>query len=132
VVSVYETGRWLVEDEIAPRHGWQKRSHTYRLHWLLPDWEWELEERPGGAALRMKSPHGCLQLVVSEVQPENPARLEHSLFRAGECLYGGSKAEEVRGWTAPTYGCKLPALSLALDATAAGTVQFQTEFILPQ
>ena len=41
-VTAYADGHWQVRDEMLPlRMPWDKRPITYRLHWLLPDWEWE-------------------------------------------------------------------------------------------
>ncbi|RME87790.1 MAG: hypothetical protein D6770_08475, partial [Anaerolineae bacterium] len=54
-----------------------------------------------------------------------------SLVRAGELLYGEGEVPPTRGWVSPTYGVKEPALSLAVEARSADSVQFITEFIFP-
>ena len=45
--------RWAVEDELI-----SKKPHTYRLHWLLPDWEWEVENRESGFEIQFKVSFG--------------------------------------------------------------------------
>ncbi|HTX78094.1 MAG TPA: alginate lyase family protein, partial [Longilinea sp.] len=37
------TSRWLITDTLLPT-GSAVREHIFRLHWLLPDWPWKLEE----------------------------------------------------------------------------------------
>jgi hypothetical protein len=55
-----------------------------------------------------------------------------SLVRAGELLHGTAAPDPVRGWTSPTYGVKVPALSLAVETESADEVKFTTEFIFPK
>ena len=76
-----------------------------RLHWLLPDWDWKLEN----TTLRLKSPHGWISLEVS-----GDSELRSDLARAGELLFGEGQPEPTRGWVSPTYNFKNPALSFAV------------------
>jgi hypothetical protein len=66
------------------------------------------------------------------------AGLQVTLFRAGEPVYvsgpGGSETQAettIRGWASPTYGVKVPALSLAFETKSAIDVQFISEFVFP-
>jgi hypothetical protein len=90
---------WLVLDKLNSR-----RVHTYRLHWLLPDWPYDW--RAGSGELTLHSPDGPyhMQLLASE----RPC--ERSLVRADPA--------SPRGWQAPYYGGREPALSVALTRTA--------------
>jgi hypothetical protein len=54
-----------------------------------------------------------------------------SLARAGELLTGVGAPDPTRGWISPTYGVKVPALSLAIETKSANDVQFVSEFIFP-
>ena len=61
-----------------------------------------------------------------------------TLVRAGEMVYasgpGGLKSQAettIRGWVSPTYGVKVPALSLAIETKSANDVQFTSEFVFP-
>ncbi len=66
IVSVREDDRWLVEDEILPlRMPWDKKPRTFRLHWLLPDWKWSIENHGAEILLRLESPHGPVTLAVT-------------------------------------------------------------------
>ena len=61
-----------------------------------------------------------------------------TLFRAGELVYPSgpvgpeSQTEMIRGWVSPTYGVKVPALSLAIETKSAIDVQFTSEFYFPK
>ena len=60
-VTVYQDERWVVEDKLtSPR----RTPHVYRLHWLLPDYEWKIETRESGIGLRLKSPYGWITLSI--------------------------------------------------------------------
>jgi hypothetical protein len=60
-----------------------------------------------------------------------------TLVRAGEVLYrenqpkSSPQDDPIRGWMSPTYGVKLPALSLAVEIASADDVQFTSEFHFP-
>jgi len=118
----YEENAWLVEDNLISK---SQLSRAYRLHWLLPDWEWELEERGQIIEIGLNFPQGFLKLTLhsSEISKQN-----FSLIRAGELIEGNGDTFPTCGWYSPTYGVKIPALSLALEATASGTVKFISEF----
>jgi hypothetical protein len=61
-----------------------------------------------------------------------------TLVQAGETVFnagsGGSKSQPettIRGWVSPTYGVKVPALSLAIESKSPNDVQFTSEFVFP-
>ena len=113
---------WLVEDNLISE---PQLSRKYCLHWLLPDWEWALENREERIEISLKFPQGFLKLTLhaSEISKQN-----FSLVRAGELIKGNGDTFPTRGWYSPTYGVKIPALSLALDVTSSDTVEFISEF----
>jgi len=125
-VTVYADELWTVEDRLI-----SKEPHTYRLHWLLPDWEWKVENRESGFGLRIKAPLGWISLdIMSDSQlPNNNSPL--SLVRAGEVVYGERNVKPYEGWVSRRYGEKHPALSLAFEVQSEGTTQITTEFIFP-
>lgn len=123
-VRAEEDGRWQVEDELFS----QRRSSQEiraRLHWLLPDWAWELE----GKRLRLQSPHGEIRLEI-ETNPAQDAAVW--LIRAGEVVSGKGEVDPIQGWCSPTYDLKLPALSLVVEAKARPPIHFRTTWILPK
>ena len=135
-VTAYADGHWQVRDDMLPmRMPWNKKPIAFRLHWLLPDWEWELENNHSGTMVRLKSPYGPLGLNIG-VTGTKAASVD--LVRAGEVVFvsgsGDQKLPEettVRGWASPTYAVKVPALSLAVETKSAIDVQFISEFIFP-
>jgi hypothetical protein len=135
-VTAYADGHWQVRDEMLPiRMPWNKKPIIFRLHWLLPDWEWELENSHPEIGVRLKSPYGPLILRI-HVAGEETASVD--LVRAGEVAFkSGSRNQKplknaaVRGWVSPTYGVKIPALSLAVETESANDVQFTSEFFFP-
>lgn len=124
-VTVFSDEHWQVQDHLLLIKTPQARS--FRLHWLLPDWDWQLDGIVDGFELRLRSPQGWLKVQVSTDQPG--AAL--TLIRAGEVLEGNSPANPVMGWVSPTYGQKTPALSCALEVTSRNDVKFNTLFIFP-
>jgi hypothetical protein len=125
-VTVYAGERWVVEDKLI-----SKEPHTYRLHWLLPDWEWEVESREERIEISLQSPHGKIILGL-QISPQlSNLQSLLSIVRAGEVIYGTRDVLPFEGWVSPTYGVKEPALSLAFEVQSDHTLQFTTEFIFP-
>ena len=121
-VTVYNDERWAVEDKLI-----SKEAHTYRLHWLLPDWEWEIERREQGIEIGLMSPHGRIALLLRSDQLSS-LQSRFSLVRAGEVVYGTRDVQPYEGWVSPTYGIKAPALSLAFEVQFVGSIYFTSEF----
>lgn len=126
-VEVEENGQtWRVSDDLL---AFSVQPRRYRLHWLLPDWEWALENGAQDIMLRLQSPHGGVTLTL-DMQPAN-LKPSLTLVRAGEYLYGSGAPDPVRGWVSPTYGVKVPALSLAIEVESGQGVNFVTTFTFP-
>ena len=120
------------------RMPWDKRPIVYLLHWLLPDWQWVAAMREKGFEIRLKSPHGWITLAITDGSRITNTEFQISLFRAGVCVYASGPAGTeiraetiIRGWASPTYGVKVPALSLAVETKSAIDVQFISEFVFP-
>jgi hypothetical protein len=122
-VTVYTDERWVVEDRLFSRD-----PHTYRLHWLLPDWEWEVENGEQGVEISLKSPYGRIAIDLQTSRPISSLQSRISLVRAGEVIYGTRDVPPYEGWVSPTYGTKVPALSLALEVQSNASIQFTSEF----
>ena len=125
-VTVYTDERWMVEDKLL-----SKKPHIYRLHWLLPDWEWEVESRDSGFGIRLKSPEGWITLHITTDSQFPNSDFRFALIRAGELIYGEGHVEPFEGWVSPTYGDKVPALSLAIETQNVSDAKFLSEFIFP-
>jgi hypothetical protein len=90
---------WLIVDALESR-----TEHDCRLHWLLADHPCELDE--ASWMLTLSTEQGDYRIAVGS--PLDNARLD--LVRADD--------ETPRGWYAPYYADRQPALSLALEAKA--------------
>ncbi len=129
VATVFRDERWEIKDNlILTKPG----EHVFRLHWLLMDREWEIENRELGIGIRLKSPHGWINLNIVHDSRLSIPESRISLIRAGELVYGRRNPLPFEGWVSPTYGQKAPALSLAFEVTSDREFSFITEFIFPR
>ena len=99
---------WLVIDQLA-----STGEHEYRLHWLLLDAPYESDDKD--MRLKLETSKGFYFMQVSA----SSSKSEWSLVRADEA--------SPRGWRAPCYNTREPALSLAVTARA-NTMKFCTLF----
>jgi hypothetical protein len=112
--------RWLVEDLLLPDEKNQPENllpATITLHWLLPDWPYELQVASN--KLRLLSPQGWISIQIgAEYEDAQPIHYTAQLIRAGQMVYGGGEtALPILGWFSPTYGHKVPALSFRYEIT---------------
>lgn len=130
IVSINATDEWQVIDEILPSPmPWLKKMYKARLHWLLPDWEWTLEQDDPRTRFVLQSPFGPVSLSIQHQPAKAP--VDVSLVRGGELLSGTTSPDPTFGWTSPTYGVKIPALSLALTVESKNEIVFITDFTFP-
>ena len=115
-----ERDRWLISDQLASSEEPQQVSAT--LHWLLPDWNWELNQ----STLKLKSPHGFVKLEIAAKD------VQLSLFRAGKRVYGNGEADPILGWASPTYGVKRPALALLAKFSGVPPLFATSTWMLPK
>ncbi len=120
-----EGDQWLVRDQVLPETDEVVDTFQVRLHWLLPDWPWELEHN----VLRLRSPHGP---VTIEVTAKGATNLCFQLVRAGELLAGEGPANPVQGWYSPTYAQKQPALSLTASGGGLLPLTLTSQFVFPE
>jgi hypothetical protein len=134
---------WWVRDELLPcgRQPKGQAASRARLHWLLPDWPWELihNENQGEKmdiyCLRVKSPHGWLSLqiemTVAHLSQRQTTDRQIQLTRAGQLVYGSGQVCPTWGWISPTYNIKLPALSFAICQSGRLPLSFTSRWIFP-
>jgi len=129
VATVFTDERWQVEDKLLFK---RPGLHIFRLHWLLLDGEWEMQARESGIGLRLGSKYGWITLNIrTDLQISN-SEYRVSLVRAGQLVYGQRDLKPYEGWASPTYGQKVPALSLAVEVTSNKSVIFTSEFVFPK
>jgi hypothetical protein len=152
VVTAFREGRWQVEDSVLKAGSLQVEGPKYsnptlniadlslhskiekpvicNLQWLMPDWDWEIVENGDSRMeIRLRSPWGW---VAVEIRPGDGAKLAAiQLIRAGQRLFGSGEAVPFHGWVSPTYGQKLPALSLTVTAAGTPPITLTTNWLLP-
>jgi hypothetical protein len=119
--------QWSIEDVLSSKNE-ARALRNFRLHWLLPDWEWRMDQRENAAILEIKSPLGWIVINVTTSSMNAKA----TLARAGSCVHGDGVVLPQAGWVSASYGRKEPALSFAVDVSALGTVSFLSEFKFPK
>ncbi|MEW5868009.1 MAG: alginate lyase family protein [Chloroflexota bacterium] len=129
-VSLTPVGDWLVQDSLLPLA--HVSSHPQpclaALHWLFPDWPWNLEEvNAQEVLLELSSPLGWVKLHVTGKAGLSD-RLAVQVVRAGELLYGVGEPDPTRGWSSATYGDKIPALSVRICAQGALPLELASQF----
>jgi hypothetical protein len=128
---------WLVTDHLLPGDQTppESRAHTSRLHWLLPDWPWDIQPSAHGLCLSLASPHGDVRLEIVIPPSLTPlASLSESICfaRMGQTIFGELPAQPTWGWVSKQYGHKEAALSLSVTVVAVLPATWVTRWILPQ
>lgn len=90
---------WLVMDALR-----SAAKHSFRLHWLLPDSPYHWEEP--GTRLHLETPAGSYRALVLATDAVGATTLSRADDRSP------------RGWYAPGYLVKMPALSLSVTVEA--------------
>ena len=106
---------WVIEDRLLPQYHLTAK-HEFSIHWLLPDWEWEII----GNTLQFKTPFGKLKTEINWkllYKHTEKLTLTLRLIRSGKALIGPQPEKPIFGWFSPTYGKIIPALSIRQTAT---------------
>lgn len=136
---------WQVEDKLISSKGktrpkmidsWRgdhNKPLEIRLHWLLPDWPYEIIVDPESREfnLRVRSPFGWIRLQIL-ASSSGIRSLDFLIVRAGKLISGTGEVAETWGWVSPTYGLKIPALSLSIKALSALPLTFVSNWFLPE
>jgi hypothetical protein len=121
-----------------------KEVFRFYLHWLVPDWEWEIPETGGENlhAIRLLSPHGWILLNLEIHHEQFIEKSDHQngkktvyncrIIRAGKLLYGHGKANPVMGWYSPTYNVKEAAISIELEMESRIPITITSEWQFPE
>ena len=127
VVTVFTDERWEIKDNlIFTKPG----EHVFRLHWLLLDGEQEMINSESEIGIHVKSKYGWIALNIN--LESSSLQLATSLVRAGKLIDGQREVKPFEGWVSPTYGTKVPALSLAVEVKSLRSFSFISEFIFPK
>jgi hypothetical protein len=135
-VTACHDGRWEVLDLLEGPNG---STHTAKLHWLLPDWEYEISDSAimdgfSGGEIRIKSPFGWISLQT-ELQPDASGKpitpIGFIFARAGALLHGSDTISPITGWISPTYGEKKPALAFIVKTTQPLPIEIKSTWKFP-
>ena len=133
--TILADGHWEITDQLDGPPG---QPHTARLHWLLPDWQYEvlgpiIEADFTNFEIRISSPHGWVTLKtgISSQQEVPASTIRYQLVRAGIVVFGSGEASPIIGWTSPTYGEKIPALASIFEITQDFPITLRSEWIFP-
>lgn len=121
MVTVFDDELWRIEDRLLSS---RRKSHTYRLHWLLVDGDWKIEKRELGYGIQIQTSNGLISLNL-----ETNYEAKISIVRAGELMYGEREVKPYEGWVSRMYGNKIPALSIAFEVTSPYHVMLTSEFL---
>lgn len=132
-LELLSSASWLVRDEILPRHRGEAKPLAARLHWLLPDWPWQLTVEPERFTLTLESPYGPVLVHVRTRGTPGAASTppEATLHRAGQAVFGPPDDRPTWGWYAPTYNVREPALSFRVIVQGPLPLEFTTRWHLP-
>ncbi|PWB54124.1 MAG: hypothetical protein C3F13_07475 [Anaerolineales bacterium] len=135
-LAALSTGDWEITDRVT---GPSTQPHTIRLHWLVPDLEYEVREPVPPEKItyevRLRSPFGWVTLSMGQAawgadgQPIQNANFR--LIRAGQLVYGSGEANPIAGWVSRIYGTKEPALACILETTQRLPVELKSQWTLP-
>jgi hypothetical protein len=123
---------WQILDQVIPVPQKNPIMTQVRLHWLSPDFGWQIQEthEQGDELILviLQSGYGSIGLNMRLKYPAT--KIDLSITRAGERLYGNLPCHPTWGWTSPTYGTKIPALSLGLIFEGKPPLEVISEWVL--
>ncbi len=111
-------GDYIVEDVLTQR---ECVPHRYTLHWLLADFEYEVQEKDDWVILVLRTPVGLYAMEMQARKDGKPVRGVMKINRA-------KPAPEPDGWHSRYYAEKSPALSISLSLESCSGVEFTTRF----
>jgi hypothetical protein len=127
-LEILQEDTWKVSDEILPGGRGGSTKHAIRLHWLLPDWQWQWSENE--LQLSQSGRRFVLRITAASPQGPTPLPFEVSIARCGETIFGAANPDPILGWVSPTYGQKIPALSISFLIRHYLPVSFYSEWRL--
>ncbi len=114
----WEEKGWLINDNLIQLNS-KKIKRTIQLNWLFPDWPYELNEN----LISLSAPFGLMQIELFTITGIITDGL--NIIRSGKSL--NDKSDSVNhGWYSPTYGVKVPALSIQYTATGMLPIEITT------
>ncbi|NMB94440.1 MAG: hypothetical protein GYA26_09470 [Flexilinea flocculi] len=121
---------WMITDRIIPISSSRTAGDFhFRLHWLLPDLDFQIQKIESG--WKLATPEFNLAVTNAAIP------LTIRLIRAGKPVYSTEDSFEqealqaISGWFSRTYDERIPALSLIITGKAPAPFTLQTEWRFP-
>lgn len=122
-------GTWYIEDQILPAGDkYVDSKYWVRLHWLFPDWAWELSYSEDRCKIKLDLISKARPIHVSLLVKASEVPKHIQLVRAGTLIEGSGDTVSIDGWISPTYGLKRPALGLNVLCYTRLPVNFTSVF----
>ena len=113
---------WFIEDDLKPISH-MENSHQVQLHWLLPDYSYEIFDNK----IELKAPFGLFSLSLSQANIKNRDFI--SFIRGGKTIQGSYQNSHM-GWFSPTYAVKIPALSIVYQVEGEFPLKLLSKFVI--
>ena len=117
-------GRWQVTDWITPVG--KVKQHRATLQWLLPAWEWSLDE----SKLILTGSQFKMSVSIRTDPADVLGGSQKRLVRGGSVLVEKLDHSDTYGWFSPTYGNKVEALSYQVEIHMNAPVKIITNIQL--
>lgn len=129
-VNLENETEWIIDDVLLPSGPKDPAIIRVALQWLLVDSEkFAANSEEHSAMVKVMTEKGLVKLEISAVEGiHDPLRMQ--LVRAGELVYGSGPVEPTWGWSSPTYGVKIPALSVRIFTAGRAPLRLKSRFIL--
>jgi hypothetical protein len=125
ILTSIDAQHWMIEDELIPLLAKDNSLHEFQLHWLLPDWDWELSD----CQLTLQNGNRKVGLLVCA---DNNVPPVVQLCRAGKVIEGEERCIPQMGWYSPTYSVKEPALSFVFKIKCTAPVRITSDWIFEE
>jgi len=115
------TQKWEIVDLVFSQY-FSKDKYKIDLHWLLPNWPLQSTRN----TCTLSAPFGSVRLHISSEIKTTSSEL--TIYKKGRPISGNAQEESLLGWFSPTYGKKLPALSIRYSVTHAVPFTITSQF----
>jgi hypothetical protein len=115
------TQKWEIVDLVFSPYS-SSDKYKIDLHWLLPNWPMRFARN----TCTLSAPFGSVMLDISSEIKTTTSKF--TFYNKGRSISGNAQEEPLLGWFSPTYGLKLPALSIRYSVTHALPITITSRF----
>ncbi len=126
-LSMVDDSTWEIRDELTPYHP-MSEAFQITLQWLLPDGVWHLDS----STLTIDTDIFRLELFIETETRFNEKNFHPGfniqIIRGGEILCGKNQSLPNFGWFSPTYGQKIPAISIRYILSSKSAISIMSRW----